>query len=185
MSSPILKEAAHQMDRNLEAIGREFSGVRTGKASPALLDSVQVPAYGSMMPLKQTATVTAPEAQLVVVQPWDTSLIDTVAKAIQTADLGLNPSVDGNLIRVAIPALNEERRREMVKLLHRMAEEGRVAVRHARHKAKSEIEREKKDGDISEDEMRRELDVLQDLTNEHISKLDDLLHRKETEVMEV
>lgn len=185
MSSPILKEASHQMDRNLEAIGREFSGVRTGKASPALLDSVQVPAYGSMMPLKQTATVTAPEAQLVVVQPWDTSLIDTVAKAIQTADLGLNPSVDGNLIRVAIPALNEERRREMVKLLHRMAEEGRVAVRHARHKAKSEIEREKKDGDISEDEMRRELDVLQDLTNEHISKLDDLLHRKETEVMEV
>lgn len=185
MSSPVLKEASHQMDRNLEAIGREFSGVRTGKASPALLDSVQVPAYGSMMPLKQTATVTAPEAQLVVVQPWDTSLIDTVAKAIQTADLGLNPSVDGNLIRVAIPALNEERRREMVKLLHRMAEEGRVAVRHARHKAKSEIEREKKDGDISEDEMRRELDVLQDLTNEHISKLDDLLHRKETEVMEV
>lgn len=185
MSSPVLKEASHQMDRNLEAIGREFSGVRTGKASPTLLDSVQVPAYGSMMPLKQTATVTAPEAQLVVVQPWDTSLIDTVAKAIQTADLGLNPSVDGNLIRVAIPALNEERRREMVKLLHRMAEEGRVAVRHARHKAKSEIEREKKDGDISEDEMRRELDALQDLTNEHINKLDELLQRKENEVMEV
>lgn len=185
MSSPVLKEASQQMDRNLEAIGREFSGVRTGKASPALLDSVQVPAYGSVMPLKQTATVTAPEAQLIVVQPWDTSLIDIVAKAIQTADLGLNPSVDGNLIRVAIPALNEERRREMVKLLHRMAEEGRVAVRHARHKAKSEIEREKKDGELGEDEMRRELDALQDLTNEHISKLDDLLSRKETEVMEV
>ncbi len=185
MSSPVLKEASHQMDRNLEAIGREFSGVRTGKASPALLDSVQVPAFCSMMPLNQTSTVTAPEAQLVVVQPWDTSLIDTVAKAIQTADLGLNPSVDGNLIRVAIPALNEERRREMVKLLHRMAEEGRVAVRHARHKAKSEIEREKKDSDISEDEMRRELDALQDLTNEHISQLDELLHRKENEVMEV
>jgi ribosome recycling factor len=185
MSSAVLKEASQQMDRNLEAIGREFSGVRTGKASPALLDSVQVPAYGSVMPLKQTATVTAPEAQLIVVQPWDTSLIDIVAKAIQTADLGLNPSVDGNLIRVAIPALNEERRREMVKLLHRMAEEGRVAVRHARHKAKSEIEREKKDGELGEDEMRRELDTLQDLTNEHISKLDDLLSRKETEVMEV
>lgn len=185
MSSPILKEASNQMDRNLEAIGREFSGVRTGKASPALLDSVQVPAYGSMMPLKQTATVTAPEAQLIVVQPWDTSLVDTVAKAIQNADLGLNPSVDGNLIRVAIPALNEERRREMVKLLHRMAEEGRVAVRHARHKAKSEIEREKKDGEISEDDMRRELDELQELTNEHIKRLDELLGRKETEVMEV
>lgn len=185
MSSPVLKEASHQMDKNLEAIGREFSGVRTGKASPMLLDSVQVPAYGSMMPLKQTATVTAPEAQLVVVQPWDTSLIDTVAKAIQTADLGLNPSVDGNLIRVAIPALNEERRREMVKLLHRMAEEGRVAVRHARHKAKSQIEREQKDGEIGEDDLRRELDALQDLTNEHIGRLDELLSRKEAEVMEV
>lgn len=185
MSSPVLKEASHQMDKNLEAIGREFSGVRTGKANPMLLDSVQVPAYGSMMPLKQTATVTAPEAQLVVVQPWDTSLIDTVAKAIQTADLGLNPSVDGNLIRVAIPALNEERRREMVKLLHRMAEEGRVAVRHARHKAKSQIEREQKDGEIGEDDLRRELDALQDLTNEHIGRLDELLSRKEAEVMEV
>ncbi len=185
MSSSVLKEASHQMDRNLEAIGREFSGVRTGKASPAILDTVQVPAYGSVMPLKQTATVTVPEAQLLVVQPWDTSLIDVVAKAIQTADLGLNPSVDGNLIRVAIPSLTEERRRDMVKLLHRMAEEGRVAVRHARHKAKSEIEREKKDGELGEDDMRREFDLLQDLTNDHIAKLDELLARKEADVMEV
>jgi ribosome recycling factor len=173
------------MDRNLEAIGREFSGVRTGKASPVLLDSVQVPAYGSMMPLKQTATVTAPEPQMLVVQPWDTSLVGAVAKAIQAADLGLNPSVDGNLIRVAIPALTEERRREMVRLLHRMAEEGRVAVRHARHKAKAELEREKKDGEISEDQMHRDLESLQKLTDEHISRLDDLLARKEAEVMEV
>ncbi|MFQ5530844.1 MAG: ribosome recycling factor [Gemmatimonadota bacterium] len=185
MSSEALKEASHQMDRNLEAIGREFAGVRTGKASPALLDSVQVPAYGSMMPLKQTATVTAPEPQMLVVQPWDTSLVGTVAKAIQAADLGLNPSVDGNLIRVAIPALTEERRREMVKLLHRMAEEGRVAVRHARHKAKAELEREKKDGEVSEDQMHRDLDALQKLTDQHVSKLDDLLSRKEAEVMEV
>ncbi|MDH3297337.1 MAG: ribosome recycling factor [Gemmatimonadota bacterium] len=185
MSSQALKEASSQMDRNLEAIAREFSGVRTGKASPAILDLVQVPAYGSVMPLKQTATVTAPEAQMLVVQPWDTSLVGTVAKAIQAADLGLNPSVDGNLIRVAIPALTEERRREMVKLLHRMAEEGRIAVRHARHRAKAEIEREKKDGEVSEDEMRRDLDALQNLTDEHIAKLDELLARKETEVMEV
>lgn len=185
MSSSALKEASLQMDKNLEAIAREFHGVRTGKASPAMLDSVQVPAYGSTMPLKQTATVTAPEAQLLVVQPWDTSLVDTVAKAIMTADLGLNPSVDGNVIRVSIPALTEERRREMVKLLHRMAEEGRVAVRHARHKAKAEIEREKKDSEISEDAMRRDLDALQKLTDDHIAKLDDLLARKEAEVMEV
>lgn len=185
MSSRTLKQASQQMDRNLDAIGREFSGVRTGKASPTLLDSVQVQAYGSMMPLKQTATVTAPEPQLIVVQPWDTSLIENVAKAIQTADLGLNPNVDGNLIRVAIPALTEERRKEMVKLLHRMAEEGRVAVRHARHKAKTQIESEKKAGEISEDEMHREIDSLQELTDEHIRKLDELLGRKEAEVMEV
>jgi len=185
MSSSALKEASQQMDRNLEAVGREFHGVRTGKASPAMLDTVQVPAYGSSMPLKQTATVTAPEPQMLVVQPWDTSLVDTVAKAIMSADLGLNPSVDGNVIRVAIPALTEERRRDMVKLLHRMAEEGRVAVRHARHKAKTEIEREKKDAEIGEDDMRRDLESLQKLTDDHIAKLDDLLARKEAEVMEV
>jgi ribosome recycling factor len=185
MVSQTLKEASLQMDKNLEAISREFATVRTGKAAPALLDTVQVDAYGSKMPLKQTATVTAPEPQLLVVQPWDTNLVNTVAKAIQSADLGLNPSVDGNIIRVSIPPLTEERRREMVKVLHRMTEEGRVAVRHARHKAKSDIEQQKKDGEISEDEMRRQLDTLQELTDGHIKKLDEMLERKEKEVMEV
>ena len=185
MVSQTLKEASLQMDKNLEAISREFATVRTGKAAPALLDTVQVDAYGSKMPLKQTATVTAPEPQMLVVQPWDTNLVNTVAKAIQSADLGLNPSVDGNIIRVSIPPLNEERRREMVKVAHRMTEEGRVAVRHARHKAKSEIERQKKDGEISEDEMRRQLELLQELTDGHIKKLDEMLERKEKEVMEV
>jgi ribosome recycling factor len=122
---------------------------------------------------------------MLVVQPWDTSLVNSVAKAIQSADLGLNPSVDGNVIRVSIPALTEERRREMVKVLHRMTEEGRVAVRHARHKAKSEIERQKKESEISEDQMRRDLDKLQELTDGHISKLDAMLERKEKEVLEV
>ncbi len=185
MVSPTLKEASHQMDLNLEAISREFLGVRTGKASPGLLDTVQVDAYGSKMPLKQTATVTTPEPQMLVVQPWDTNLVNSVAKAIQSADLGLNPSVDGHIIRVSIPPLTEERRREMVKVLHRMAEEGRVAVRHARHKAKSEIERQKKDGDIGEDQMRRDLDKLQELTDGHIAKLDVMLERKEKEVLAV
>lgn len=185
MSSGILKEASTQMDKNLEAVSREFSGVRTGKASPALLESVQVSAYGSLMPLKQTATITAPEPAMLVVQPWDTTLINAISKGIMTADLGLNPSVDGNLIRVSIPPLNEERRKEMVKLLHRMAEEGRIAVRHARQKAKSDIEQEKKDGEISEDQMHRQLDQLQKLTDEHIERIDKLLAKKEAEVMEV
>lgn len=185
MMSPTLKEASSQMDRNLEAVSREFAGVRTGKATPGLLDTVQVEAYGARMPLKQTASVSAPEPQLLVVQAWDTNLVAAIAKAIQSADLGLNPSVDGTLIRVQIPPLTEERRKEMVKLLHRLAEEGRVAVRHARHKAKGEIEGRKKDGEIGEDEMHRQLDQLQKLTDEHITRLDELLARKEAEVMEV
>lgn len=185
MLSPTLKEADAQMDRNLEAIGREFAGVRTGKATPALLDTVYVEAYGSRLPLKQTATVTAPEPQMLVVQPWDTNLVGTVAKAIQSADLGLNPGVDGNLIRVQIPPLTEERRKEMVKVLHRMAEEGRVAVRHARHKAKTDVEQQKRDGEIGEDEMHRELDKLQEITDAHIARLEEMLARKEAEVMEV
>lgn len=185
MTSEIVKEASTQMDKSLDAVAREFSGVRTGKASPALIESVQVSAYGSMMPLKQTATVTAPEPALLVVQPWDTTLVNAIAKGIQTADLGLNPSVDGNLIRVSIPPLNEERRKEMVKLLHRMAEDGRIAVRHARQKAKTEIENEKKEGTISEDQMHRYLDELQKHTDEHIKRIDDMLSRREAEVMEV
>ncbi|MFO7587055.1 MAG: ribosome recycling factor [Gemmatimonadota bacterium] len=185
MTSAVLKETAAQMDRNIEAVQREFTGVRTGKASPALLDSVQVEAYGSRMPLRQTATVTAPEPQMLVVQPWDASLVNTVAKAIQSADLGLNPSVDGNLIRVRIPPLTEERRRDMVKLLHKFAEDGRVAVRHARHKAKSDIEKLMKDGKVGEDAGRRDLELLQKLTDEHIARIDELMTHKEAEVMEV
>ncbi len=185
MKSPALKEASSQMDRNIEAIQREFSGVRTGKASPALLDTVQVEAYESRMPLNQMATISAPDPHMLVVQPWDANLVAAVSKAIQSADLGLNPSVDGNLVRVSIPQLTEERRREMVKLLHKFAEEGRVAVRHARHKAKTDIEHHVKDGELSEDEGHRELDALQKLTDEHIARIDELLKHRESEVMEV
>ncbi|MGW8282031.1 MAG: ribosome recycling factor [Gemmatimonadota bacterium] len=185
MNNSALKEASSQMDRNIEAIHREFSSVRTGKASPALLDSVQVEAYESRMPLNQTATISAPDPHMLVVQPWDANLVAAVSKAIQSADLGLNPSVDGNLVRVSIPPLTEERRREMVKLLHKYAEDGRIAVRHARHKAKSEIERQMKDGDLGEDAGHRELDALQKLTDEHIARIDELLKQRESEVMEV
>jgi ribosome recycling factor len=185
MNSPALKEASAQMDRNIEAIQREFAGVRTGKASPALLDVVQVEAYESRMPLNQTATISAPDPHMLVVQPWDANLVAAVSKAILAANLGLNPSVDGNLVRVSIPPLTEERRREMVKLLHKYAEEGRVAVRHARHKAKADIEQSMRDGELGEDEGHRELDSLQKLTDEHISRIDEMLKHRESEVMEV
>lgn len=180
-----LKEAAQAMERSLEAVRREFSSVRTGKASPALLDTVRVDVYGSTMPLRNLANVSAPEPQLLVIQPYDPNTAGPMANAIRTADLGLNPSVDGNLIRVPIPPLTEERRREMVKVLHRMAEEGRIAVRHARMECKKDLERMQREGEIGEDVFHRKLDELQKLTDQHIEKIDQALQRREAEVMEV
>jgi len=173
------------MDRALEAMRREFAGVRTGKASPALLDSVRVEAYGGHMPLNQVGTVSVPEPRLLTVQPWDRSLIKAIEKALQESDLGLNPSNDGSLIRIPIPALTEERRREYVRLLHKMAEEGRVAVRQARKDANDEIKQRQKDGELSEDDSRREQDDVQKLTNQYVERVDELLKRKEAEVLEV
>lgn len=180
-----LKAAGQQMDKALEALRREFASVRTGKASPALLDTVRVDAYGSQLPLNQVATVSAPEPRLLIVQPWDRAMLGPIEKGIQMSDLGLNPANDGKIIRVPIPALTEERRREYVKLLHKMAEEARVSVRHARKEANDEIKRLQKDGEISEDEARRETDEVQKLTDRHIQGVDDLLRHKEAEVMEV
>ena len=134
-----IKQARDQMEAAVDAMRREFSGVRTGKATPNLLDTVRVDAYGSKVPINQVATVNTPEPRLIVVQPWDKSLIGEIERGIQTADLGLNPSNDGNVIRVTIPPLSEERRKDMVRLLHKMSEEGKISVRHARQEANKEI----------------------------------------------
>lgn len=182
---PTYAQAQEQMEKSLEAVRRDFNSVRTGKASPALLDNVRVDAYGSKMPLNQVASVNAPEPRLLLIQPWDKGLVGEIEKAIRNADLGLNPANDGSMIRVPIPALNEERRREMVRMLHKLAEEGRIAVRHARQEANKEIKRLQTDHEISEDDARREMDRIQKLTDEHIGKIDHLLGVKEEEVMEV
>jgi ribosome recycling factor len=182
---PTYAEAQAQMDRAIEALRRDFNSVRTGKASPALLDTVRVEAYGSKMPLNQVASVSSPEPRMLVVQPWDKALMNEIEKSIRNSELGLNPANDGNIIRVPIPALNEERRREMVKLLHKIAEEGRIAVRHARQEANKEIKRRQTEHEISEDDARREMDRIQKLTDEHIAKIETLLKAKEEEVMEV
>lgn len=182
---PSLKQAREKMDKAIEAVRREFSSVRTGKAAPALLDTVRVEAYGSYVPLNQVATVSAPEPRMLVVQPWDRAMLGPVEKGIMTSDLGLNPSNDGKVVRVPIPALTEERRREYVKVLHKMAEDGRVAVRQARKEANDDIKRRQKDGDISEDQSRREQDEVQKLTDRHIQQIDELLKHKEAEIMEV
>lgn len=182
---PTIAEAKAQMQKAVDAMRREFSALRTGKASPALLDTVRVDAYGSKMPINQVATVNAPEPRMLLVQPWDKSLISEIERAIQIADLGLNPANDGSVIRVPIPAMTEERRKDMVRMLHKLAEEGRIAVRHARQEANKGIKTRQQDGELSEDQAHRETEKVQKVTDEHIAQIDELLAQKEAEVLEV
>jgi ribosome recycling factor len=180
-----LKEVSAHMDKSVDAIRNEFATVRTGKAAPALLDLIKVDAYGSQMPLNQMATIAAPEPRMLVVQPYDPSQLNAIEKAIMASDLGLVPNNDGKIIRLPIPPLTEERRKELVRLTHKIAEEGRIAIRNIRHDANKRIHQAQKDGDVSEDEMHRQLKEVQDLTDKHIATIDQMLERKEQEVMEV
>lgn len=182
---PTLDDAKQRMDDALDAVRREFGTVRTGKATPALLDTVRVDAYGAKMPLNQVATVNAPEPSLIVVQPFDKTVIGDIERAILTADLGLNPANDGNVIRVPIPPLNEERRKEFVKVLHKMAEEARISIRHARRIVRDEVQGLVKDHEIGEDEGRRREDALEKMTQEYTDRIDEMLKHKEEEVMAI
>lgn len=185
MMNEIVKDAKNRMMKTIEAVSKELGAVRTGKASPHLLDSVKVDAYGTTMPLSQLATVSAPEARLLVVQAYDKATIGDIVKGIHKADLGLNPHVDGPVIRLPVPPLNEERRKELVKHCKHLAEEGKVAVRNIRRDANEHFKKAEKDKKISEDDGKKGLEEIQKLTNEYISKIDDLVERKEAEVMEV
>jgi ribosome recycling factor len=185
MNSSDMKEVSAHMDKSVEAIRTEFTTVRTGKASPALLDLIKVEAYGQQMPLNQLATVSAPEPRLLVVSPYDPSQLGAIEKTIMASDLGLVPNNDGKIIRIPIPPLTEERRKELVRLTHKIAEEGRIAIRNIRHDANKRIHQAQKDGHVSEDEMHRQLKEVQDLTDKHIVSIDQMLERKELEVMEV
>ncbi len=182
---PTVEDAKKRMEDALDALRREFATVRTGKATPALLDTVRVDAYGSKMPINQLATVSTPESSLIVVQPFDKGLIGDIERAILSSDLGLNPANDGNVIRIPIPPLNEERRREFVKVLHKMAEEGKISIRHARRIVREEIHQRVKDHEIGEDDGRRREDALEKLTHEYTDKVDELLKHKEEEVMAI
>ncbi|MEX2531575.1 MAG: ribosome recycling factor [Gemmatimonadota bacterium] len=182
---PTIKDVRDRMTETLEAVRREFGTVRTGKATPGLLDAVRVEAYGSRVPLKQVASISVPEGSLLVVQPFDPSLIGEIERAILQSDLGLNPANDGQVVRVPIPALTEERRREMVKLLGKIAEEARVSIRHARREGNDEVKELQKDGELSDDEARRVLDEIQKLTDEHTQQIESLLKSKEEEVLKV
>jgi ribosome recycling factor len=186
---PALKDTYVQlkerMEKAVEAFRRELAGARTGRANVHMLDSVHVEAYGSMMPLSQVGNISAPEPQMITIQPWDPSVATAIEKAIRSADLGFNPQNDGKLIRIPVPPLTEERRKEMVKHLHKVLEEHRTTVRNVRRDGNDAIKKAMKDKKISEDEERGALDQMQKLTDEEIKKMDELFKTKEKEIMQV
>ena len=180
-----VSEASRKMDRSVEAAAHEFNTIRTGRASAALLDRIQIDYYGTLTPLQQLATINVPEPRMLTVQPYDPGSIKGIERAIQESDLGLTPSNDGKIIRLPIPQLTEERRKELVKVVKGLAEEGRVAVRNVRRDAMHHLKDLVRNGDVGDDEERRAEERVQKLTDEHVTKIDELLKRKEAEIMEV
>lgn len=183
MIDSIKKDAKERMEKAVETIRSEFARLRTGKATPALLDGIKIDYYGSPMPIKQIANVSAPEPRLLVVQPWERNLLAEIERAIIKSDLGLNPSNDGIVIRIPIPQLSEERRRDLVKVAKKGAEEGRVAVRNIRRDVNDRLKKAEKAGEISEDLSRDAQDDVQKLTDDFVKKIDELLELKEKEIL--
>jgi len=178
-------DAGRRMDKSVETAAHEFNTVRTGRASAALLDRIEVDYYGTPTPLKQLATINVPEPRMLTIQPYDPSSVKSIERAIQESDLGLTPSNDGKIIRLPIPQLTEERRKELVKVVRGLAEEGRVAVRNVRRDVMHHLKELVKGGDVGDDAERRAEERVQKLTDDHVARIDDLLKRKEAEIMEV
>jgi len=181
----VLLEAEEKMIKTEQVVQHEFAGVRTGKASPGLVENIIVEAYDSQMRLRELAGITTPEHRMLVIQPWDASTLHPIEKAIQKANLGLNPMIQGKIIRIALPELSEERRHEFVKIVHKMTENGRVAIRHVRRDALEHMKKEAKEGVITEDDLEHGEKEAQKLTDEYIGKLDAHLAHKEKEIMTV
>ncbi len=185
MKSKFHRDAEDRMNKTLEAVREELAKIRTGKATTSLLDTVKVNYYGTMVPLKQVANITVPEPRLLAVQPWEKNLIPEIEKAIMKSELGLNPTNDGKVVRIPFPPLTEERRKELVKLVKKMAEEGRIAIRNIRRDVNDHIKRAQKNHELTEDQEKDELEEIQKLTDEFIKKIDEILTEKEEEIMEV
>lgn len=185
MIRTLLKEAETEMKKVVEALKSEYSAIRTGRATPSLLDRVVVECYGSAMPLNQVASITAPEARLLLIQPWDKGLLQNIEKAIQKSDLGLVPNNDGTVIRIAVPHLTEERRKEFVKLAAREVEDKRVVVRNIRRTTNDALKKLEKAGDISEDDLHRTQTEVQELTDRYIELLNEVFEAKEKDILEV
>lgn len=185
MLSELYQDTETKMDKTLESLGRELATVRTGRASLSILDGISLEYYGSQSPLNQVATLSVPESRLIVIQPWDPSVIKDIEKAIMRSDLGLTPNNDGKVIRIPIPPLTEERRLQLVKLVKKHGEEAKIAVRNVRRDAISEAKEYEKEKVISEDELHRAQDEIQKITDRLIEKVDELIEKKEKEVLEV
>jgi ribosome recycling factor len=185
MSNELLADAKERMGKAVESTVTQFGSVRTGRANPHLLDRVMVDYYGASTPLKQLATISAPEARLLTVTPYDKTAMKSLEKAIRDADLGLNPSNDGNMMRLSVPELTEERRRDLVKVARHIAEEGRIGIRNVRRDVMHDLRELKNEGDLGEDEEKRAEAELQKLTDDRVAELDGLLKQKEAEILEV
>jgi ribosome recycling factor len=185
MIDKALKQAEEKMAKAIEVVREEFSGVRTGRASPALVQRLQIDYYGTQTPLQQLAGISVPDPRSLLISPYDRSAISAIEKAIMASDIGITPNNDGAAIRLNFPALTEERRKELIKLVRDRSEHGRVSIRNVRRHAKEEIERDQKGGEVSEDDMRRGEKELQKMTDRFIGEIDDMLQRKEAELLEV
>jgi len=181
----VIKQTEDKMKKSLSALEEEFNTLRTGRASPALFDKIRVEYYGNPTPINQVATISVPEARLVVIQPWDKSVIGEIEKAIQKSELSVNPSNDGKVIRINIPPLTEERRKEYVKIAKNMAEQSRVSIRNVRRDANDELKKSQKDGEISEDDLKRAEDEVQKLTDKYVEEVNTMLEAKESEILEI
>ena len=185
MLPDLLDEVKIRMEKTITALRDEFAHIRTGRASSNLVDRLKIPYYGALTPLKQIANISIPESNLIVIQPWDKNSLSEIEKAIWKSDLGLAPSIDGNIIRLTIPPLNEERRKELVKLVKKEAENGKVSIRNIRREANDSIKKDEKKGNISEDDCKNYQNKVQTLTDEYTKNIDNLLELKEIEIMEV
>ncbi|SHI43140.1 ribosome recycling factor [Desulfofundulus thermosubterraneus] len=180
-----IAEAESHMKKTVELVKKEFASLRAGRATPALLDKVLVSYYGTPTPINQLATISVPEPRLLVIQPWDKTILPEIERAILKSDLGITPTSDGTVIRLAIPQLTQERRAELVKVVKKKAEEGRVAIRNIRRELNDKVKQQQKNGEISEDELRRTQDEIQKLTDKYIKEIDQLVSTKEQEIMQV
>lgn len=185
MQDEVMKHVKESMNKSIDNLRRELAGIRTGKANPALLDGIKVMYYGQMVPLKQVASIAVPQARLITVQPWEKTLVPEIEKAIQASELGLNPQSDGVLIRLPIPPLTEERRKDLVKVVKKYAEDARVAIRNIRRDANDQYRKLEKEHQLSEDNMHDQQEEVQKLTDKFVTEIDEVVSAKEQEIMEI